>query len=53
MIAAVVGGIALVGGTASASIWNVFRRRVPYLSQDDLLEDPMNDLQVVRKIEPV
>jgi len=47
MVFIIVGGVAVV---VAASLWNLLRRRIPDLTQDDLLEDPTNDLQVVRKL---
>lgn len=48
----IVGSIAVTGAVAAASLWNIFRRRAPYLTNDDLLPDPVGDLQVVRKLTP-
>lgn len=48
----VAGSIAAAGVVTAASIWNVFRRRAPYLTNDDLLADTVGDLQVVRKLTP-
>ncbi|KAL3938146.1 MAG: hypothetical protein SGBAC_006876 [Bacillariaceae sp.] len=48
----VAGTLAATGVVAAASIWNIFRRRTPFLTNKDLLPDPVGDLQVVRKLEP-
>lgn len=48
--AAIVGGVALAGTALIASLWNLFRRRIPDLTQEDLLPDPTNDLKTVRKL---
>ena len=42
--------IALAGTALAATVWNVLRRQIPDLTQNDLLPDPTNDLQVVRKL---
>jgi len=48
---AVAGGTVLGISLLTVAVWNhLFRRRMPNLTQDDLLPDPMNDLQVVRKL---
>jgi len=48
----VAGSIATAGVVAAASMWNIFRRRAPYLTNNDLLADPVGDLQVVRNLTP-